>query len=154
MEDEEQQRAKRRLAVRITSPQDQHPRIMEYFRRNLGEPAHMVYMKNSVDVEVFGDTAWGRLLRLNNVEWRRAEKLRMQMIPARISLDSIVQYVSVELKRNSKNEAQSKDRHGNGNRERRAIRIIAKCMRIKPLRRIEVKVQNPRMERRRPAGST
>ena len=54
---------------------------------------------------MFGDTAGGRLLRLNNVEWRRGEKLRMQMIPARMSLDSIVQYVSVELKLNSNNEA-------------------------------------------------
>ena len=79
----------------------------------------MISMKNSVYVEVFGDTARGRLLRLNNVEWRRGEKLRMQMIPARISLDSIVQYVSLELKLNSKNQAHIKDRHGNGNRERR-----------------------------------
>ena len=43
----------------------------------------------------------------------------MQRIPARMSLDSIVQYVSVELKLNSKNEAHIEDRHGNGNRERR-----------------------------------
>ena len=59
------------------------------------------------------------MLRLNNVELRRGEKLRMQMIPARMSLDSIVQYVSVEFKLNSKNEAHIKDRQGNGNRERR-----------------------------------
>ena len=119
VEDEEKKRAKKRLAVRIMSPEDQHPRIMEYFRRNLGEPERMISMKNLVYVEVFGDTAGGCLLRLNNVEWRRGEKLRMQMIPARMSLDSIVQYVSVELKLNSKNEAHIKDRHGNGNRERR-----------------------------------
>ena len=79
-------------------------------------------MKNSVYVEVFGDTAGGRLLRLNNVEWRRGEKLRVQMIPARMSLDSIGQYVSVEWKPNSKNKAHTKDRHGNGNRERREDR--------------------------------
>ena len=59
-------------------------------------------MKNSVDVKVVQDTARGRLLRLNNVEWRRGKKLRMQMIPARMSLDSIVQYVTVEVKLNSK----------------------------------------------------
>ena len=119
VEDEEKKRANKRLAVRIMSPEDQHPRIMEYFRRNLREPDRMISMKNSVYVEVFEDTAGGRLLRLNNVEWRRGEKLRMQMIPPRMSLDSIVQYVSVELKLNSKNEAHIKDRHGHGNRERR-----------------------------------
>ena len=119
MEDKEKKRAKKRLAVRIMSPEDQHPRIMEYFRRNLGEPDRMISMKNSVYVEVFGDTAGGRLLRPNNVEWRRGERLWMQMIPARMSLDSIVQYVSVELKLNSKNEAHIKDCHGNENRERR-----------------------------------
>ena len=59
------------------------------------------------------------MLRLKNVEWRRGEKLRMQMIPARMSLDSIVQYMSVKLKLHSKKEADIKDHHGNGNRERR-----------------------------------
>ena len=97
VEDDEKKRAKKRLAVRIMSLEDQHPRIMENFRRNLGEPNRMISMKNSVYVEVFGDTAGGRLLRLNNVEWRCGEKMRMQMIPARMSLDPIVQYVSVEL---------------------------------------------------------
>ena len=119
VEDEEKKRAKKRLAVLIMSPEDQHPRIMEYFWRNLGEPGRMISMKNSVYVEVFGDTAGGHLLRLNNVKWRRGERLRRQMSPARMSLDSIVQYVSVELKLNSKKEAHIKDRHGNGNRERR-----------------------------------
>ena len=118
-EDEDKKRAKKRLAVCIMSPKDQNPRIMECFRRNLGEPDRMISMKNSVYVEVFGDTAGGRLLRLNNVEWRRAEKLRMQMIRARTSLDSIVQCVSVQLKLNSKNEAHIKESHGNGNHERR-----------------------------------
>ena len=79
----------------------------------------MISMKNSVYVEVFGDAAGGRLLRLNNVEWRHGEKLRVQMIPSRMSLDSIVQFVSVALKLNSKNEAHIKDRHGHGNCERR-----------------------------------
>ena len=83
----------------------------------MGEPDQMISMKNSVYVELVGDPAGARLLRLNNVEWRRGEKLRMQMIPAR--MDSIVQYVSVELKLNSKNEAHIKDRHGHGNRDRR-----------------------------------
>ena len=119
VEDEEKKRAKKRLAGRIVSPEDQHPRIMKYFRRNLGEPDRMISMKTSVYVEVFGDTAGGRLLWLNSVEWRRGEKLKMQMIPARMSLDSIVQYVSVELKLNSKIEAHIKNLHGNGNRKRR-----------------------------------
>ena len=110
-------------------------------------------MKNSVYVEVFGDTAGGRLLRLNNVGCRRAEKLRMQMIPARTSLDSIVQYVSVELKLNSKNEAHIKDRHGNGNRERLDDRNYRQIQEDQTVG-IEVEVQGPRMERRRPAGST
>ena len=119
VEDEEKKRAKKRLAVRIMSPEDQYPRIMEYFRSNLGEPYRMISMRNSVYVDVVGDTAGGRLLRLNNVEWRRGEKLRMQMIPAGMSLDSIVHHLSVELKLNSENKAHIKDRHGNGNLERR-----------------------------------
>ena len=94
---------------------------MEYFQRNLEEPDRMISMKNSVYVEVFGDTAGGHLLRPDNVEWRRGKKLWMQMIPARMSLDSIVQNLSVELKLNSKNEAHIKDRNGNGNRERRDV---------------------------------
>ena len=73
MEKEEKKRAKKRLAVRIMSPEDQHPGIMEYFRRNLGEPDQMIPMKNSVYSEVFGGTAGGRLLRLNNAECRRGE---------------------------------------------------------------------------------
>ena len=49
------------------SPEDQHPRIIEYFWRTLGEPDRMISMKNSVYVEVFRDTAGGRLLRLKNI---------------------------------------------------------------------------------------
>ena len=45
VEDEEKKRAKKRLAVRIMSPEDEHPRIMEYFRRNPGEPDRMISMK-------------------------------------------------------------------------------------------------------------
>ena len=71
VEEEEKKRGKKRLGVRIMSPEDQHPGIMEYFRRNLGEADRMISMKNSVYVEVFGDKAGGRLLRLNNVDWRR-----------------------------------------------------------------------------------
>ena len=41
------------------------------------------------------------------------------MIPARMSLESIVQHVSVELKLNSKTKAHIKDRHGHGNHDRR-----------------------------------
>ena len=44
------------------------------------------------------------------------------MIPARMSLDSIIQYVSVELKLNSKNEVHIKDRHIRGNHDRREDR--------------------------------
>ena len=122
MEDEEKKRAKKRMAVRIMSPEEQHPGIMEYFRRNLGAPERMISLKNSVYVEVFGETAGGRLLRLNNVEWRRGEKLKLQMIPARMSLDSIIQYVSVELKLNSENEVHIQDRHNHGNHDRREDR--------------------------------
>ena len=71
-EDEEKKRAKKRMAVRI----------MECFRRNLGAPARMISLKNSVYLKMFGETVGGRLLRLNNVEWRRGERLKMQMIPA------------------------------------------------------------------------
>ena len=100
----ERKRAKKPLAVRIMSPEDEHPRILEYFHRNVGEPDLMIPMKILVCVEVFGDTAGGCLLRLNNVEWRLGEKLTMLMIPARMSLDSIVPYVSVDFKLNSKKE--------------------------------------------------
>ena len=105
MEDEEKKWAKKHMAVHVMSLENRHPCIMEHFWRNLGEPDGIIPMKNSVYVEVVEDTAGGRLLRLNNVEWSRGEKPRMQMIPARMSLDSIVEYVSVELEVNSKNGA-------------------------------------------------
>ena len=119
MLDEEKKRAKKRMALHIMSPEDQHPRMMEMFRRNLGEPDRMISMKNSVYLEVVRETAGGRLLRCNNVEWTREEKLRMQMIPARMSLDSIVQYLSVEWKLNSKNGAHIQERHGHASQDRR-----------------------------------
>ena len=46
------------------------------------------------------------------------------MIPARMSLHSIVQYVSVESKLNSQNEAHIKDRHRHPNGERRDDRNV------------------------------
>ena len=56
-EDEEKKRAKKHMAVHIMSPEEQNPGIMEYLRRNLGEPERMISLKNSVYVEVFGGTA-------------------------------------------------------------------------------------------------
>ena len=105
VEDEEKKRAKKRVAVRIMASEDTHAGIMEFFRRNLGEPSRMFGLKNAVYVQVFGDTMGQRLMRLNNVEWRRGEPLRMQVIFARMSLDEIVKYITVELKLNAKNEA-------------------------------------------------
>ena len=80
VEDEERKRAKKRVAVQIMASEDTHARIMEFFRRNLGEPSQMLGLKNAVYVEGFGDTMGQRLMRLNNVEWRRGEPLRMQVI--------------------------------------------------------------------------
>ena len=75
VEDEEKKRAKKRVAVRIMAAEDTHAGIMEFFRRNLGEPNLMSGLKNAVYVEVFGDSMGQRLLRLNNVEWRRGDPL-------------------------------------------------------------------------------
>ena len=122
VEDEEKKRAKKRVALRIMAAEDTHAGIMEFFRRNLGEPNRMLGLKNAVYVEVFGDSMGQRLLRLNNVEWRRGEPLRMQVIFARMSLDEIVNYITVELKLNAKNEAHVQDRHGHGQRGHREDR--------------------------------
>ena len=122
VEDEEKKRAKKRVAVRIMAAEDTHAGIMEFFRRNLGEPNRMLGLKNAVYVEVFVGTMGQRLLRLNNVEWRRGEPLRMQVIFARMSLDEIVKYITVELKLNAKNEAHVQDRHGPGQRGQREDR--------------------------------
>ena len=74
----------------------------------------MLGLKNAVCVEVFGDTMGQRLMRLNNVEWRRGEQLRMQVILARMSLDEIVKYITVELKLNAKNKDHVQDRKDQG----------------------------------------
>ena len=122
VEDEEKKRAKKRVAVRIMAAEDTHAGIMEFFRRNLGEPNRMLGLKNAVYVEVFGDSMGQRLLRLNNVEWRRGEPLRMQVIFACMSLDEIVKYITVEWKLNAKTEAPVQDRHGHGQRGHREDR--------------------------------
>ena len=122
MEDEEKKRAKKRVASRIMAAEETHAGIMESFRRNLGEPNRMLGLKNAVYVEVFGDTMGQRLLRLNHVEWRRGEPLRMQVIFACMSLDEIMKYITVELKLNAKNEAHVQDRHGHGKRGHREYR--------------------------------
>ena len=122
VEDEEKKRAKKRVAVRIMASEDTRAGIMEFFRRNLGEPSRMLGSKNAVYVEVFGDTMGQRLTRLNNAEWRRGEPLRMQVIFARMSLDGIVKYITVELKVNAKNEAHVQDRQGHGHRGHREDR--------------------------------
>ena len=82
----------------------------------------MLELKNAVYVEVFGDTMGKRLMRLNNAEWRRGEPLRMQVILARMSLDEIVKYTTVELKLNAKNEAHVQDRQVHGHRGHRGDR--------------------------------
>ena len=122
VEDEEEKRAKKRVAVRIMASEDTHAGIMEFIRQNLGEPSRMLGLKNAVYVEVFGDTMGQRLMRLNNVEWRREEPLRMQVIFARMSLDEIVKYITVQLKLNAKNEAHVQDRQGHGRRGHREDR--------------------------------
>ena len=114
VEDEEKDRAKKRVAIRIMASEDTHAEGMEFFRQNLGEPSRMLGLKNAVYVEVFGDTMGQRLTRLNNAEWRRGELLRMQVIFARMSLDEIVKYITVGLKLNAKNEAHVQDRQGHG----------------------------------------
>ena len=119
VEDEEKKRASKRVAVRIMTSEDTHAGIMEFFRQNLGQPSRMFGLKNAVYVEVFGDTMGQRLMRLNNAEWRRGEPLRMQVILARMSLDEIVQFITVELKLNAKNEAHVQDRQGHGHRGHR-----------------------------------
>ena len=116
VEDEEEKRAKKRVAVRIMASEDTHAGIMEFSRRNLGEPSRMLGLKNAVHVEVIGDTMGQWPIRLNNVEWRRGEPLRMQVIFTRMSLDEIVKYIRVELKLNTKNEAHVQDRQGHRHR--------------------------------------
>ena len=52
VEDEEKKRAKKRMAVRIMASEDTHAGILEFFRRNLGEPSRMLGLKNA--------TPWGK----------------------------------------------------------------------------------------------
>ena len=56
VEDEEKKRPQKRVAVRIMASEDTHAGIMQFFRRNVGEPSRMLGLKNAVYVEVFGDT--------------------------------------------------------------------------------------------------
>ena len=100
--------------MRIISSEHTGAQIMEFFRRNVGEPSRMMALKNAVYVKVFGDTMGQRLLRLNNAEWRRREALEMHVIFARMSLDEIVEYITVELRLKAKNEAHIQDRNGQG----------------------------------------
>ena len=123
VEDEENKRAKKRVAVRIMSSDDTHSPTMDIFSRNLGEPSRMKALENAVYVEVFGISMGQRLLRLNNAEWRRGEALKMHVIFACMSLDEIVKYITVELKLNAKNEAHVQDRHGQGHRGYREDRL-------------------------------
>ena len=43
------------------------------------------------------------------------------MIPAQMSLNSMIQYMSVNLKLNSKNDVHIKDRHNPGSLDRRGV---------------------------------
>ena len=122
VEDEEKKRAEKRVAVRIMASEDTDAGIMELFRRNLGKPSRMLGLGRAVYVQVFGDTMGQRLMRLNNAKWRRGEPQRMQVILARMSLDEIVKYITVELKLNAKNEAHVQDRQGHGHRGHREDR--------------------------------
>ena len=157
VEDEEKKRAKKRVAVRIMAAEDTHAGIMEFFRRNLGEPNRMLGLKNAVYVKVFGDSMGQRLLRLNNVEWRRGEPLRMQVIFARMSLDEIVKYITVELKLNAKNEAHCRIDMVMDNEATEKTAIIGRSRRTRPTPRrmvVEVaKTTGPRRITRRPISS-
>ena len=139
------------MKTRIMSPEDQHPGIMEYYRRNLGEPERMISMKNGVYVEVVRNTAGGRFLQFNNLKWRPGEKLRFQMILACISPDSIVKHMGLQRQLNFKNEGPIKDRHGHGNhscQEDQSDREIQDA----PASVAGYHTSGARMERRRAAG--
>ena len=72
----------------------------------------MISMRQSLYVEVFGEAAGQTLLRLHNQAWMKNEPLLcLREIPARISLELIVQYTSVHLKLNKKNEERLKVRY-------------------------------------------
>ena len=59
VEDEEKKRAKKRVAVRIMASEDTHAGIMEFFRRNLGEPSRMLGLKNASTWR-YSATPWGK----------------------------------------------------------------------------------------------
>ena len=66
----------------------------------------MIAMRQRLYVEVFGEAAGQRLLRLHNQAWMNNEPLlRLQEISARMSLELIVQYISAEVKLKKKDEA-------------------------------------------------
>ena len=68
-------------------------------------------MRESLYVEVLTQAAGQRLLLLHNHAWMKNKPLvRLREMPARISLTSIVQYISVELKFKKKRGAGANDR--------------------------------------------
>ena len=72
----------------------------------------MISMRQSLYFEVFGEAAGQRLVRLQNHFCMKNETLLcLRETPARMSLESIVQYIYVELNWNKKNEAGLKDRY-------------------------------------------
>ena len=68
MEDKPNERAKKRIAVGIMSPEKQHPGIMECLFWKLDAPERMMSLKNSMYVEVVREMARRHVLRLKNVE--------------------------------------------------------------------------------------
>ena len=63
IEDEEKERAKKRVAVKIMYGPQQHGHLQEYFRRNIGKPGRMISMHQSVYVRVFGGGCWSNVVR-------------------------------------------------------------------------------------------
>ena len=57
-EDEEKKRAKKRVAVRIMAAEDTHAGIMEFFRRNLGEPCTWRYLETPWGKGCCASTTW------------------------------------------------------------------------------------------------
>ena len=104
------------MVVRIMSPEKQHPGIMEYFRRNLGASKRMISLENSVYVEVVGETARKKSPSTEQcrMETRQAAEVADHTRRNDTRLNSNIQYVSMELKLNSKNEAHIKDYHNYG----------------------------------------
>ena len=101
VEDEEKKRAKKRVAVRIMASEDTHAGIMEFFRRNLGEPSRMLGLKNAVYVEVFGDTMGQRLMSptQRGVQARRAAEDAGHLRPHEPGRDRGVHHGRAEAQR-------------------------------------------------------